>query len=50
VVSDDTMALMFKPDPMPVDVISALPALDPDVDELVVGNTELIAVSVLAPS
>jgi hypothetical protein len=40
------MALIFKPDPMPVEVISALPALDPEVvDELpVVGNTELICV------
>ena len=44
------MALMFKPDPIPVEVISALPAADPEVDELAVdGNTELIAVSVLAP-
>jgi len=39
------MALIFKPDPMPVEVIRALPALDPEVDELaVVGNTELIGV------
>jgi hypothetical protein len=36
---------MFKPDPMPVEVISALPALDPEVDEFaVVGSTELIIV------
>jgi hypothetical protein len=36
---------------MPVEVIKALPALDPDVDELaVVGNTELMIVSVPGPS
>jgi hypothetical protein len=45
------MALIFKPDPMPVEVIKALAALDPEVDEFaVVGNTELMIVSVPGPS
>src|SRR5277367_6753768 len=34
VVSEDTMAEISSPDPIPVDVIKALPAAAPDVEKL----------------
>ena len=43
-VSEVTMALMSSPEPMPVDVIRALPALAEEVLELPVGATELMRV------
>ena len=42
VVSSDTMALILSPDPMPVEVIKALPADCPEVEELPVGDKSVL--------
>jgi hypothetical protein len=43
VVNSDTIAPILSPEPMPVEVISELPAADPEVEELAVPVEELMA-------